>query len=64
MDFVLHVTMDKAAKMQHPRNIARALERLANELDDRFGVNAEPAHAEGVVRDVSGSIVGRWELRP
>jgi hypothetical protein len=63
MDFALNITMDKK-EMRHPRNVARALERVAHDLDKKFELGTEPAHAEGIVRDVSGSIVGRWEIRP
>lgn len=63
MDFELHLTMDKK-EMRHPRNLARALERLAHDLDQRFGIDDEVKHAEGPIRDVSGAIVGRWEIRP
>jgi hypothetical protein len=58
MDFVLKIAMDKK-EMRHPRNVARALERIAQELDKKFALGAEPTQAEGIVRDVSGSIVGR-----
>lgn len=61
MQLVVEITMDKK-EMRHPRNVARALERVARALDERFGVDDEPAPAEGVVRDVSGSIVGRWSI--
>lgn len=61
MEFVLHITIDKK-EMHHPRNVARALERVARTLDDRFAVGAEPEQAEGAVRDVTGSVVGRWEI--
>ncbi len=64
MDFAVHITMDKE-EMRHPRNIARALERLAHELDNRFGVNDEAAERlEGTIRDVTSAVVGRWELSP
>lgn len=62
MEFVVQLAMDKC-EMSHPRNVARALERLASELDARFALESRPDGAEGVIRDVSGSVVGRWELR-
>jgi hypothetical protein len=62
MEFVVQLTMDKN-EMSHPRNVARALERLATELDAKFPIAASAKEAKGVIRDVKGSIVGRWELR-
>lgn len=61
MDFIVKVTMDKN-EMKHPRNVARALERIARDLDERFALNAVAEPAKGVIRDVSGSVVGGWEL--
>ncbi len=62
MNFVVTISMDKK-EICHPRNIARALERLACDLDEKFGIDDEPEDAEGVVQDVSGSVVDRWKLR-
>jgi hypothetical protein len=62
MDFTVILTMNKP-EMQHPRHIARALERLAQELDEKFGMQIEQLPAQGAIRDVTGVIVGAWELR-
>jgi hypothetical protein len=63
VNFLVTITMDKH-EIRHPRNVARALERLAQDLDKQFGIDDEPEEVEGVIKDVSGSVVGRWELRP
>lgn len=62
MEFITYIVMDKK-EMAHPRNVARALERLAKALDAQFGTLDEASPTEGIVRDLSGTIVGRWELR-
>jgi len=55
--------MDKP-EIAHPRNVAAALARLAQELESKFSVNDQARPSAGPIRDVSGSIVGRWEIAP
>lgn len=58
------VVIDTAnKKIEHPRNVARALERLAHQLDVRFSWNYEEKEkSHGVIKTIDGCIVGTWEM--
>lgn len=62
MNFKVNISMDKK-EMSHPRNVANALHRVAEELFAKYQVNDTVEETKtGLIRDVNGAIIGTWIL--
>ncbi len=65
MKFTLTINTDNPC-IGHGRNAARALERVARDLDEIYpmedGLLSKRGNRTGVVRAIDGSIVGTWEI--
>lgn len=61
--FTLEITLGNAA-MEGPRDVAEALNKVAEKLSgNAYGTPLHPP-TEGTIRDLNGNTVGKWAVTP